>query len=301
MRRLAGNDPEVNEEWNCDKGRFGFMSARVGDRLTGPLVRDEESGEMRRASWPEAFAVAAKGLAAAGAAVGVLPGGRLTAEDAYAYSRFARAVLGTNNIDFRSRALSDEEADFLAVHVATRQGPTYADLEHANAVVLVGFEPEDESPIVFLRLRKAVREHGTRVYSIASHSSNGLAKLGGRLLAATPGDEATVVSAVATDAEVALDSGRRDPRRRADGDVARCADRRCGAGRGHRCQARLGPAACGRAWSARGRGAARPAARRASARPGRRPGRRRGRLGRRRAALGGRSERDADARSRGGR
>ncbi|MDP9318884.1 MAG: NADH-quinone oxidoreductase subunit G, partial [Actinomycetota bacterium] len=207
MRRLAGNDPDVNEEWNCDKGRFGFMSARVGDRLTGPLVRDEESGEMRGASWPEAFSVAAKGLTAAGTAVGVLPGGRLTAEDAYAYSRFARAVLGTNNIDFRARALSDEEADFLAAHVATRQGPTYADLEHASAVVLVGFEPEDESPIVFLRLRKAVQAHGVRVYSVASHSSNGLAKLGGRLLPANPGHEAAVVAAVATDPEVALDAG----------------------------------------------------------------------------------------------
>jgi NADH-quinone oxidoreductase subunit G len=207
MRRLAGDDPEVNEEWNCDKGRFGFMWARVGDRLASPLVRDPDTGELRAASWPEAFSVAAKGLAAAGTAVGVLPGGRLTAEDAYAYSRFARAVLGTNNIDFRSRALSDEEADFLARHVATRQGPTYADLEHANAVVLVGFEPEDESPIVFLRLRKAVRQHGTRVYSIASHSSNGLSKLGGRLLAATPGAEAAVVTSVTNDAEVALDAG----------------------------------------------------------------------------------------------
>ena len=207
MRRLAANDPDVNEEWNCDKGRFGFMSARVGDRLTGPMVRDEESGELRKASWPEAFAVAAKGLAAAGTSVGVLPGGRLTAEDAYAYSRFARAVLGTNNIDFRARSLSDEEAAFLASLVATRQRPTYTDLEQAKAVVLIGFEPEDESPIIFLRLRKAVREHGTRIYSIASHSSVGLTKLGGRLLRATPGDEASVVSAVASDADVALDAG----------------------------------------------------------------------------------------------
>ena len=207
VRRLAGLDPEVNEEWNCDKGRFGFMSARVGDRLAGPMVRDEESGELRPASWPEAFSVAARGLAAAGTSVGVLPGGRLTAEDGYAYGRFARAVLGTNNVDFRARPLSDEEADFLSVHIATRQGPTYADLDHANAVVLVGFEPEDESPIVFLRLRKAVREHGTRVYSVASHSSNGLSKLGGRLLAATPGAEARAIEAIATDPDIALDAG----------------------------------------------------------------------------------------------
>ncbi len=69
------------------------------------------------ASWPEAFAVAARGLEAAGS-VGVLTGGRLTLEDAYAYAKFARVVLGTNDIDFRARAHSAEEADFLGALVA---------------------------------------------------------------------------------------------------------------------------------------------------------------------------------------
>ena len=68
------------------------------------------------ASWPEAFAVAARGLQAAGA-VGVLTGGRLTAEDAYAYAKFARLALGTNDIDFRARPHSAEEAAFLAAEV----------------------------------------------------------------------------------------------------------------------------------------------------------------------------------------
>src|SRR5690606_35662992 len=84
MRRLAGNDPEVNEEWISDKDRFGFHYATAADRLTHPLVRDEITGELRPASWPEAFVVAARGLQAAGPA-GVLTGGRLTREDAYAY------------------------------------------------------------------------------------------------------------------------------------------------------------------------------------------------------------------------
>jgi NADH-quinone oxidoreductase subunit G len=206
-RRLAGHDPLVNEEWNCDKGRFGFMSARLDDRLTRPRVRDEETGELRPASWAEAFAVAARGLERANGSVGVLPGGRLTNEDAYAYGKFARAVLRTNHVDFRARALSSEEADFLAAHVAARQAATYEQLEHATAVVLVGFEPEEESPIVFLRLRKGVRTHGTRVYSVSSHTSRGLDKLGGTLLRATPAAEAEVVAAIASSAEVALDSG----------------------------------------------------------------------------------------------
>ena len=69
----------------------------------------------------------------------MLVGGRATLEDAYAYAKFARIVLGTNDIDFRSRAHSDEEAQFLAAAVAGRpMAVTYADLEIAPAVLLVG-------------------------------------------------------------------------------------------------------------------------------------------------------------------
>jgi NADH-quinone oxidoreductase subunit G len=203
-RRLAGDDPAVNEEWNCDKGRFGFTYSRQPDRLTHPLVR--EDGELRPASWPEALAVAARGIQGAGS-VGVLTGGRLTAEDAYAYSKFARVALGTNDIDFRARPHSAEEADFLASHVVARSlEVTYADLEKAGKVVLVGFEPEDESPIVFLRLRKAALK-GTKVFSVAPFTSRGLEKLRGTLIQATPGDEPRVIEALAHDGEVALDGG----------------------------------------------------------------------------------------------
>jgi NADH-quinone oxidoreductase subunit G len=206
-RRLAGFDPEVNEEWNCDKGRFGFMYARQPDRLTHPLVRDEDTGELRPASWPEAFAVAARGLQAAAGSVGVLTGGRLTAEDAYAYSTFARVALGTNDIDFRARPHSAEEADFLASTVAaTSLEVTYSDLEKAKKVVLVGFEPEEESPIVFLRLRKAAGK-GTQVFSVAPFTSRGLEKMRGTLIPAVPGAEASVIEGLAHDGDVALDAG----------------------------------------------------------------------------------------------
>ena len=153
-RRLAGENPAVNEEWSCDKGRFGFTYGRGDDRITRPLVRRD--GVLQPASWPEAIDAAVAGLKAAGSAVGVQTGGRLTVENAYGYSKFARAVLGTNNIDFRSRPFSQEEARFLGSNVAGRGltgSVTYADLEAARHVVLVAFEPEDESPIVFLRLR----------------------------------------------------------------------------------------------------------------------------------------------------
>ena len=72
MRRLAGDDPEVNEEWITDKDRFCFTWTTQGDRLRHPLVRNE-SGELEPASWPAALAVAARGLAAAEAASACCP------------------------------------------------------------------------------------------------------------------------------------------------------------------------------------------------------------------------------------
>ncbi|MEU5311091.1 NADH-quinone oxidoreductase subunit G [Streptomyces sp. NPDC021562] len=202
MRRLAANDPEVNEEWICDKGRFAFRYAQQKDRLDTPLVRSAQ-GVLEPASWPEALEAAARGLSAARSRAGVLTGGRLTVEDAYAYSKFARVALGTNDIDFRARVHSGEEADFLAAHVAGRgrdldgTGVTYTTLEKAPAVLLVGFESEEEAPGVFLRLRKAWRKHKQKVYALATHATRGLQKAGGTLLPAAPGTETEWLDALA--------------------------------------------------------------------------------------------------------
>ncbi|HET9079197.1 MAG TPA: NADH-quinone oxidoreductase subunit G [Trebonia sp.] len=208
LRRLAGDEPLVNEEWNCDKGRWAFNYATQSNRLTAPLVRDAQ-GVLRPASWQHAFAVAAAGLVAArdaGAAgtgegpagVGVLTGGRLTLEDSYAYAKFARVALNTNDIDMRARPHSAEEEQFLAARVAGRGiEVSYADLEAAPAVLLAGFEPEDESPIVFLRLRKAARKRNVAVFSVAALASPGLEKVFGTLLPTVPGGEPAMLTALA--------------------------------------------------------------------------------------------------------
>ncbi|MET9446173.1 NADH-quinone oxidoreductase subunit G [Streptomyces cinerochromogenes] len=203
MRRLAAYDPEVNEEWICDKGRFAFRYAQVKDRLATPLVRNAD-GVLEPASWPEALEAAARGLSAARSRAGVLIGGRLTVEDAYAYSKFARVALDTNDIDFRARVHSGEEADFLAARIAGRgrdldgTGVTYTLLEKAPAVLLVGFESEEEAPGVFLRLRKAWRKRKQQVFALATHATRGLEKAGGTLLPAAPGTETEWLDALAS-------------------------------------------------------------------------------------------------------
>jgi NADH-quinone oxidoreductase subunit G len=194
LRRLAGLDPQVNEEWNCDKGRFAFAYASVEDRITRPLVRESLGGELQPASWTEALQAAATGLLAAkDSGVGVLTGGRLTVEDAYAYAKFARVALATNDIDFRARPHSAEELDFLAAHVVGRTpdngGVTYDDLSGAPAVLCVAFEPEEESPIVYLRLRRAARDRRMPVWHLGQFTTPAVRRTFGTLLRVLPGGE----------------------------------------------------------------------------------------------------------------
>ncbi|MDC4233549.1 NADH-quinone oxidoreductase subunit G [Actinomyces sp. B33] len=199
VRRMAGNDPEVNEEWITDKDRFAFEWHGV-DRLRTPLVR--EDGELVPTSWSDALDRARRGIEAASGRVGFLPGGRLTFEDAWAWGKFARGIVGSDSIDARGRAHSEEERSFLASRVAgSGLGVTYADLESAGRVLLVALEPEDECGAVFLRLRKGVRAGSARVASVAPFTSAGSRKLGAQILRAAPGTEVEVVSSIAEGAE----------------------------------------------------------------------------------------------------
>lgn len=200
VRRMAGNDPEVNEEWITDKDRFAFNWAGV-DRLNQPLVR--ENGELVPTSWSDALYRAAEGLKKAREAgrVGFLPGGRLTFEDAYAWSKFARTVMHSDDIDFRSRTLSGEERMFLSNRVAgTGLGVTYSDIEKAGQVLLVALEPEDEAGQIFLRLRKGVLAGSVKVATVAPMTTRGSYKLGAKVLHAAPGTEVEVVNSIAAGA-----------------------------------------------------------------------------------------------------
>ena len=201
QRKLAGDDPEVNEEWLCDKGRFGFRYVQAGDRIRRPLVRNA-AGELEESSWTDALRTAAEGLAKArdGKGAGVLTGGRLTTEDAYAYAKFARIALRTNDIDFRARAHSAEELAFLTSNVlgtSPENGVTFGEIEKARTVLCVAFEPEDEAPIVFLRLRKAARKNRTRVLHLGQWTTSSVRKTFGELLACVPGGEAAAVDGIA--------------------------------------------------------------------------------------------------------
>ena len=202
LRRLAGNDPEVNEEWITDKDRFAFKWSGV-QRLNTPFVR--ENGQLVPTSWSDALDRVHRALAGlSGDQVRFLPGGRLSFEDAWAWSKFARSVVGSDSIDMRSRSHSEEERSFLAAHVAgSGLGVTYSQLESAGQVLLVGLEPEDECGAIFLRMRKATRKGKLRVASLAPMTSRGLAKLSGELLRCAPGTEVEVAAEIREGGEFA--------------------------------------------------------------------------------------------------
>jgi len=195
VRVLAREHPEVNDAWICDKGRFAFRHDDLPTRVTTPLVRD-------RGLEPASFGEALRQVADAcrQARVGVLTGGRLMDEDAYALAKLARTVLGTNDLDHR-RVAQPVEVDRRAALMATDldRAVTYRDLERAPVIVVVGLDAEQEIPILHLRLRKAaargarivvVHPRETRLYDVGEH------------VLCRPGDEARLL---AGGADVSMD------------------------------------------------------------------------------------------------
>ncbi|HEX6255730.1 MAG TPA: NADH-quinone oxidoreductase subunit G [Euzebyales bacterium] len=191
-RQLAKTNMAVNEMWNCDKGRFGFEYVAHPSRIVEPAARDE-LGSVVQTTWTTAIRTVADRLTAARDAggVGVLTGGNLTDEDAYAVSRFARDVLGTDDVDFRRVTRTAEERPVLAA-VAGSPGPTYDEVERAGVVVVAGLDPEEESPILYLRLRKAANKGGMKVVTIGP-TLGSISDLAWRWIRTAPGGETRIL------------------------------------------------------------------------------------------------------------
>lgn len=163
--RLVGVDSEpVNHGWLSDKDRFGFEYLRSEHRLTTPLVR--RGDQMVEVDWPEALDMVANRLSlivdeSGGAAAAVIGGAHGTNEDAYALSKFARTVLGTNNVDCRPDG--GLPAQFLA---ATIDRGLIADVDHADTILVWGPDLKETHPTLYLRVRRAAQELGVKLIVI---------------------------------------------------------------------------------------------------------------------------------------
>jgi NADH-quinone oxidoreductase subunit G len=158
LRVLARDNPEVDDGWLCDRGRFAYPALAEG-RITEPLIRD--GGQLRPVSWERALDEAATHLSRAGGRAGALAGGGTTNEEGLALRRLMRDVLGSPHLDSRTAGrLALESHRALAEPALQAKVP---DLEFAHAVLVLDCDPIADAPILDLRLRKGARRHGMKL------------------------------------------------------------------------------------------------------------------------------------------
>jgi len=163
----------INEEFLCGKGRFGFDFTTHPERVRQPLVR--RNGSLEPASWEDAIEEVARRFkqvhdANGGSSIGVIGSNHTTNEENYLLNRFARATLGTNNLDHH------RTADY--VGLAAALGPkwkdsaaTMKDVYAAPAVFLVANDVTQQNPFVAWQIRTGFHHHATRFYTLDSRPS----------------------------------------------------------------------------------------------------------------------------------
>ena len=168
-------------------------------RLVEPRIRKE--GELVAVSWGEALAAAAAGLNAAkdaggAGAVALIGGARLTNEAAYAWAKLAKGVIGTDSVDAQ---LGDGLPADLVL------GLPRATIDEACAapvLLTLAGDLREELPVLFLRLREAVRAGGTQLIEIAP-TPTALSALAAATLRIRPGDAPLMARALTGDAAAA--------------------------------------------------------------------------------------------------
>ncbi|HXY42811.1 MAG TPA: NADH-quinone oxidoreductase subunit NuoG [Acidimicrobiales bacterium] len=183
--RYLGIDSEpVNQSWLCDRGRYGYEATSSPARLTTPLLRRD--GELVPVGWNEALRVVADHLGKVpGETVGIIGGARLANEDAYAWSKLARSVIGTDNLDAQ---LGD---GLPAELVCSLPRATIEDTCSAKAVVVLAGDLREDLPVLFLRLRAAADQAGLQVID-CSPVPTSLAAVAATSLVYRPGESVSL-------------------------------------------------------------------------------------------------------------
>src|SRR5690625_4167228 len=167
VRLQARPNEEVDGGWLCDRGRFNYRYIHDGERVTRPLLR--RGDEFVEVSWSEALSEIANRLRTVQRdggkdAVGFIGGGRLTNEEAYAFQKLARTVVGTPNVDHR---------------VGTQRVASWndwegriADINDADVIVNVDVLPQERMPVVDLRIRRAAERNGAKLFNIGAAATD---------------------------------------------------------------------------------------------------------------------------------
>jgi NADH-quinone oxidoreductase subunit G len=184
--RLLGVDSEpVNHGWLCDKGRYGIEWVHSERRLVEPVQKID--GEHREVSWPDALDAATALITDAIAqhgpeSIAMLGGARSTNEDAYAFAKLMKGVIGTDNVDAQM-------GDGLPAEVVLGlPRAEIADCDRAAAIVLLGPDLEEELPVLHLRVRRAAVELGVPLVDLAA-TAHGLSEHATVVARSVPGEE----------------------------------------------------------------------------------------------------------------
>ena len=156
LRVNARLNEAVNEEWTCDRGKFGMGYVSDENRLLTPMMRKD--GELVPASWEEVIERITIELKKAGSNVGGIGGARRSNEDLFVWQRLFREAIGSQNLDHRiGPNLTPTNGAFVLRHGHRTMGMPLADLENMKAVLVIGSDLVDEQPILYLRVRKGWR------------------------------------------------------------------------------------------------------------------------------------------------
>ena len=187
----------INGDFLCIKGRYAFDFANHEDRLTQPLIR--KNGRLTPSTWEEAFELIGQRFAdvrdqVGGQAIGVFGSNRTTNEENYLLQKFARVVLGSNNIDHH------RTADFPALAAALAGKPdttgSMRGVYSAPAILVIGNDPTEQHPLLAWQIRNNVRLHQSRLYLINSQSIK-LRRQATSFVQIPPGSEASAAAFLA--------------------------------------------------------------------------------------------------------
>jgi NADH-quinone oxidoreductase subunit G len=173
IRFLSRDNPDVDDSWLCDRGRFNFEFINSPERLRAPLIRRGDAFE--ETSWSEALDFIAGRLQSiletdGPEAVAGVASPRLTNEDLYVFRRFMRDVVGSRAVDHYPRpqvALTPQEQ--VSLQSLDDALMSISALNQAKTILLLGADPSEREPVMELRIRQAINKNSAKLIVVNPH------------------------------------------------------------------------------------------------------------------------------------